>query len=129
MTKVDDLRNRINTGEWFRPKALAEELGCTEGNVYLLIKRMRDKEGRVFEKRGTLGNSEQRLLPEGTPATKALVPTKSKAARKQATHATEAPALGTLLGVNLLAMDDDGEVTIGLRNGKRTYLVKLVGVR
>lgn len=129
-----EIRARFHAGEVLNGKQICEEYGCSSSMLAVARQKMVE-DGHKFR-------SSERLEGNRKFVDWQLVPPKSNGSKKAVSKVADVeveegsvnrngslplPVLGQVVTVSLLAVSEQGVVSIGLRDGKRTWLVQLTG--
>lgn len=150
------IRQRLLAGETLNAKAVQAEYGCSSGLLALAVKSMQ-KEGHTFERRerkegrgvradwkiktrvvgGRQVHSD--VMPSAPasgwgkrgPVAEVVAEADIQEVVRQVEASqngrVELPYLGQRVTISLLSVSEDGVVSLGLRDDKRTWLVQLTG--
>lgn len=125
------VRGMYLAGQTINATDLAKKLKCSASSITMVKKNM-EREGYIFQatnrKVGPKVFVDHKLaaVPEGLET---KVPPRRNAAAQPSTNGDSPPlpVLGQTLTVTLLAVDEHGTVSIGLREGKKSWLCELRG--
>jgi len=112
------IRERLLAGDPISVAQLAEEYGTSKGLANMLISRFRQAGYEVH----TVSQPYNGRRVRHYTVKEKVTPKPSKAGKTEKPYA---PALGTELIVTLLALGPDGELRIGLSQGKQSIIVRV----
>lgn len=102
-------------------------IALDDGRRVLAYEVVEPGAGDAPQRTGTTGGKPAKKPKSEAPRARGRKNAAELAVHGEATDVAEqAPRLGALLGVYALQMEDNGDVIVGLRNGRSRYLVRLI---
>lgn len=124
MSISSEIRERFRSGETLNQSKIAGEFGCSSSMLGMVRKGMEDA-GAEFESIIRVDGHRQfidwRMLKDAEEI-KVAKPEQEEPSKN---GTAPLPVLGQTVTVTLLAVSEAGVVSIGLRDGKRTWLTQL----
>lgn len=129
-----ELRERFLDGQVLNQQKVSIEYGCST-SVLAMVRRSLEEQGHEFVPTDRVEGRKRFIDWQ-------LVPSKNGSKEKKVAKVADVeveegsvnrngslplPVLGQVVTVSLLAVSEQGVVSIGLRDGKRTWLVQLTG--
>jgi hypothetical protein len=136
------IKDRFLAGETLNTSAVQQEYGCSSGLLSLVKKEMidagyrfkstrRNADGKSFIDWRLIGTKRTAKAPEPMPEGPASSWDPAAVVEpvevRQSNGRVELPRLGQQVTISLLAVNEHGVVSIGLRDGSRTWLLQLTG--